>query len=266
MASKDNKEMQSSAELQHSPQTDDETVQSIINRFPSESEENPRLVKTMAQICLDYRREDATLATERLANYLNWRKKAYGSLKDINLREETKLQQQLQTGFLQLCPTRLAGGVGLVCLTLRLHDPTIYSAIDTMKCMHFFTITAIMEDPALAANGFVFVNNTAGGGRHNLDLSLPSTLASSILRSVPFRMNKIVLLNPPWLVWFFIPIFKAVLPAKLVARLHIGPPVEKLAELVGAIDQSSLPTSLGGEVDFDTQQHLDKLLEQNWAI
>lgn len=242
---------------------DKENTQSLIDQFQVDFQENPRLLSVMAQICLNYRQNDVERAAERLGNYISWRRKVFGNLRDIRLREETKLREQLQTTFLQLSPARLTDGVGMICLSMKMHDPSTYSANDTMKCMHFFLITAMMEDPVLASCGFVFVNNTADAGRNNLDLNLPSVLVSSIIRCLPYRVNKILLVNPPWIIRFFLPIIQTVLPAKLLTRLHVGPPMDKIAEIVGA---QELPTTLGGTVEFNTLEHIDRLLEEDWVI
>lgn len=241
-------------------------VQEIIMQYTEQLAENPRLVKTLADICLSFRRNDVDAAIDSLGNYLDWRRQVFGDLSDQMLSCDLKLQQQLQTNFLHLSPVRLSNGAGLLYMSMKLHNPVIYSTADTMKCMHFFILTAMMEDPTLATSGFVFVNNMSDVDVFNLDMGFPAAISAAIGRSVPVRLRKIVIVNPPWLVRFVVPLLKSILPVKLLERLHVVLGPEELPELIDLPNQICLPVDLGGVVEFDTLQHIDRLVQHSWCI
>lgn len=246
----------------------DETmdVQNIILQFLEQFQENPKLVKAMAEICLSFRRNDMKLAVESLRSYLDWRQETFGDLSEQSLANDKKLQEQLRSNFIHLSPVRLSSGAGLIYLSMKNHNPAIYSTADTIKCMHFFMITAMMEDKTLSANGFVILNNMTDVDLFNLDMNFPAAVSAAVGRSVPVRLLKIVLVNPPMLVRFIVPILKTILPAKLVERLHVVSEVDELPDLIDLPCTACLPVDLGGVVEFDTLQHMDRCVQQHWCV
>jgi hypothetical protein len=232
--------------------------------FADDYQLNPRLVKSMAEVCIQYRLGNEEEATESLSNYLTWRDKTFGGLKDHRISEDTKLREQLQTNFLRLSPKRLKSGAAVLYVTMKDHDPSLYSTADSIKAIHFFIIAAMVVDPDLARDGFVVINDFAGVEFHNLDMNFPVAIAPALGKSTPVRLVKIVITNAPMVLRFIVPIVKAILPKKLLDRLHV---VEDsaLPELL-AVALGDLPIELGGMIAMDPDYDLQQLLIRRWCV
>ena len=241
-------------------------IAEILSNFEDELQENPRMVKAMAEISLDYKRGDVTAATKSLHNYLDWRLKTFGHLEDQCVAEDEKLEDQLACNFLHVSPTRMSTGAAVVYISMKHHDPSVFSTADTIKCMHYLLITAMMEEPALGEKGFVLVNNMVDVELHHLDMHFPVAIASAVGRSIPIRVSSVVMVDPPFLIRFIIPVLKSVLPAKLSERLHVVTDHETLPEVVHATEQADLPVELGGEVEFTTHEHVKRLHTEKWCV
>jgi hypothetical protein len=241
-------------------------IEEILSNFPEEMKENSRMVRAMAEICLIFRREEVDQASKALGNYLEWRKELFGSLDDHCLVRDEKLRAQLQCNFLHMSPMRLNNGEGLVYISMKDHDPSIYTTNDTIKCMHYFLITAMMQDPTLAESGFVIVNNMADVELHHLDMHFPGAIASAVGHAIPIRVATVVIVDPPILLRFIVPIVKSVLPAKLCDRLHVVTDLEILSDLISANSQVCLPVELGGTVEFSTNEDMKRLHAKKWTV
>jgi hypothetical protein len=239
-------------------------VESMKVRFAGDYQQNPRLVKSMAEVCIRYRRGNEEEATESLSNYLTWRDKTFGGLKDQCIAEDKKLHEQLQTNFLRLSPKRLSNGAAVLYITMKDHNPSVFSTSDTIKAIHFFIIAAMVVDPDLARDGFVVINDFANVEFHNLDMNFPAAIAPALGRSTPVRLIRIVITNAPMVLRFIIPIVKAILPTKLLDRLFV---VEDsaLPELL-MVSLGDLPVELGGMIAMDPEYDLQQLLIRRWCV
>lgn len=231
-----------------------------------ELQENPKMVTAMAEICLSFRHENTSMAIVSLRSYLDWRFKLFGSLEEQSLLEDKKLNNQLASKFLHLSPMRLGNGEALLYLSMRNHDPSRYSTTDTIKCLHFFIISAMILNPSLAESGFVIVNDMVGVEMKHMDMNFPSAIAATVGKSIPIRLVALAIIAPPMLIRCTIPVFKSVLPAKLVSRMHVVTDLNTLPDLISATAQVCLPVQLGGMVEFSTDEDLKHLVELQMAV
>jgi hypothetical protein len=239
-------------------------VENMLVRFADEFQQNPRMVKTMAEVCIRFRRGNEAEATDSLSNYLSWRESTFGHLNDQCIAEDTKLREQLQTNVLRLSPKRLSNGAAVLYMSMKDHDPSVYSTTDTIKCMHYFMIAAITVDPDIARDGFVFVNDMANIEYSNLDLNFPAAVAPALGKSLPIRLNSIVLTNAPMFLRIIVPVVKAVLPAKLLERLHVVEDSAMPEHL--NIPLGDLPLELDGMIAMDPEYDLQQLLIRRWCV
>ena len=237
----------------------------ILSHFQDEFQENPRMLKAMAECCSKFRRDDFESAVACLSRYIEWRRKTFGDLDDQSVANDVKLREQLQCNFMHLSPVRLSGGEALLYLSMKRHNPSLYSTSDTVKCMHFFIISAMMNDTSLAEKGFVLVNNMADVEFQNLDMNFPAAIASAVGQSVPVRLVNIVIVNPPMLVRFIIPLVKALLTTKLLERLHVVVDLKELPQLL-VVAQRALPVEMGGAVEFNTYQDVRRMIAQQFCV
>ena len=239
-------------------------VNDLCFKFPDEFEENQRLVRFIAATCLNFRNGDVESAKERMGNYLMWRKKLFGNLKDQSCSTNEKLKAQVSSFFIQVSPKRLPGGEALVYLTMMKHDPSSFSADETVCCVHFMIMNAIKQDPTLAQKGFVLVNNMAGVGLFNLDIAVPKALASAMNKSLPMRVCNMVVVSPPFVVRYMIPVVKAIVSSKMGNRIHV---MDQPSDLQGHLNLSAdyLPVAVGGTVQLEDQATLVDL-QSNGAV
>ena len=236
----------------------------IMTAFPDIFQENPRMVKAMAEICLRFRHGNLQQARESMSNYIAWREKTFGNLFEHCITDSPKLLAQLKTNFLRLSPHRLQNGAAILYMSMKNHDPSLYTTNDTIKCMHFFIIASMMVDPDLAEGGFVFCNDMEGVEYCNLDMHFPGAIASAVGKAIPIRLLKIVILNAPSVVRFIIPIIKSILSTKLLERLHVVDD-EDLPSLLN-ISKGDLPIEMGGMVSFDLEYDIQQLVNEKWCV
>lgn len=241
-------------------------AQELIDAFPTAVEENARMVRFMALCCLRNRGYDMASARKRLGKYLEWRKETFGNLLDQTVEDNETLRSQIHSGMVYICPDRTPEGAAIMFVRMRRHDPSTYDSLATVRCWHYMVLTALMQDPGLASNGFLIVNNFEGATTANLDISVPRAISSALNKCMPIRVVSINAVNPPWILRMVIPVVKSLLSAKLAERLNV---VLDHAELPGllSIPQEILPTELDGEVDVDADDgYLHKLAALNLAV
>lgn len=161
---------------------------------------------------------------------------------------------------------RLSNGEALLYLSNKNHDPSHYSTTDTIKCLHYFIISAMLLNPSLAESGFVIVNNMVDVEMKNVDMNFPAVIAGTVGKSMPIRMVALAIITPPMLIRCVIPMFKAVLPPKLVKRMHVVTDINTLPDLISATAQVCLPVELGGAVEFSTKEDLARLVSMDMSV
>lgn len=238
----------------------------ILLAFPNELGVNPKLVTSMAEICLSFRHENVELAIISLRSYLEWRLKLFEDLEEQCITQDQKLRSQLESGFMHLSPMRLSNGEALLYLSMKKHDPLHYSTTDTIKCLHFFIISAMLLNPSLAESGFVIVINMVDVEMKHMDMNFPAVIAGTVGKSIPIRLTALAIITPPMLIRCVIPVFKTVLPPKLVSRLHVVTDLNTLPDLISATAQVCLPVELSGTVEFNTKEDLERLVSMQMCV
>jgi hypothetical protein len=131
--------------------------------------------------------------------------------------------------------------------------------------MHFFILSAMKREQKLARNGFVLITNMMEVEYQNLDMNFPAVLANAVGQSIPMRLLKIIVLNPPSLIRFTVPLVKAVLSTKLLERLHVVVDLDELPKLLNCV-QEMLPVDIGGTVELDTEAEVRELINSRKSV
>lgn len=232
-------------------------VERLLVLVPDAVAENPRLVRFMAQTCLRYRHHDEEKASVRFKSYIEWRRKTFGDLADHSF-EHDKLRSQILSNFFQISPVRLDNGAGLICITMKHHQPSVYSTEDTVRCVHYLIMNEIANDPLLAQKGFVFMNNMADIGLGHLDLNVPPAIIGAISHALPVRVCNMAVINPPFVVRAVIPIVKAILSSKMGQRLHVIPNGKDTSKQL-LIPAEHLPEAAGGHIILNSSALINQL-------
>ena len=242
----------------------DHKVNALCFKFPDEFEENQRLVRFIAETCLKFRNGNSTRAEERMRSYLQWRKSIFGNLRDQSCNNDVKLRTQVSSLFVQISPKRLPEGEALVYLTMLRHSPSLFSADDTVRYVHFMIMNAIKQDPTLAEKGFVLVNNMTGVGIFNLDIAVPQALASAMSQCLPIRVRTMVIFSPPLVIRFVVPAIKAIVSSKMGDRIHV---MDQPSDLLGHLNltEDYLPVAVKGAVELEDKAALADLLSNGSA-
>ena len=169
--------------------------------------------------------------------------------------QDPLLQEQLLTSTLNVCPVKNSNGATVLFLRMKNHNPSKYSAHQTVKLWHYVVFSLLVKDPSLAETGFIFVNNFEGAGLSNIDLNIPNTIISAISNCMPIRINGVYLLNPPWLLHFVVPVVKALVSSKIGQRVNIVTDVQTLPELL-CLDVAHVPMELGGTLVLESAEAL----------
>ena len=228
-----------------------EQVKKLCEFLHDSFQENPRLVTFIATACLRFRHHDYAKAADRLKKYLKWRRQTFGDLADQTLDGNDKLLSQItQSTFTRLSPERLPNGEALLFVNMQAHDPSEFSAEDTINCWHFLVLDAMMQDANLARNGFIVVNDMTGASLSNMDMRFPALIASTVADAMPVRVRNLIVMNPPMVIRFALAITKPLLSSKLSKRINIVNDKEELLEHLRS-PMHLLPDALGGELSID---------------
>ena len=229
-----------------------------------EMRENPRLVKFVAECCLRNRHHDMPSASKRLGKYLAWRKESFGDLNDHSIQNDL-LQSQISGGYMSILSEKLPDGTTLLFVRQRCHEPSYFDAKQTLHYYHYMIMSSLMRDPSLARNGFVIVNNFAGAGLANTDISASSAIAIATSKCMPVRVVNMVAVNAPWVLNLLVPIMRSLLSTKLGMRFNTS----NTADLpnILSVPVSHLPVELGGEVTVTPAEDvLKRLLDENLIV
>ena len=143
---------------------EEEVIEKFCCSFPLVREKAPRLLASLANIFLNFRRFNYDEAVSRFENYVTWREEVLGGFREDEsmCEHHEKIQKQLESGFLRVLPHHLPDGSALVYLELRKHNTSVYSATDTLRAWHSVVIGALLQNPDLAKKGFVVMSNMEG--------------------------------------------------------------------------------------------------------
>lgn len=240
----------------------------LCGQHPEALAENAELVNFMAEACLRYRNFDVATASERLKNYIEWRRELFGNLAEQTLENDPTLVELIKTRFFQISPVKLANGATLGYLQLKYNDASKFKAQDVVRCWHYVVLSAIKREPELAQHGFVIINNMNGVGMYNIDLEIPKTIGSAVNKCMPLRLQGAIMYQPPFMLRFVIPVIKMILSEKMSGRLHVVTSEESLhQDHVGLENLASLPEEVGGTFcEYDPDSHLAFYQQHNTAL
>jgi len=229
-----------------------EAVEATVLRKMPKAKDDPEL-KWLAVAVLRFRHYDIKSATDRLLSFLDWRIKNDVVHQDVT--KDKKLQAQLREKVSRLLPTKDKQGRGIFWINLKNHNPTKYTAQDTVRCIHWLFLHALKNDPQLQKNGMVGINDLVGTSHRNLDINIPKALLPLFSKVFPVRLGGIYFVNPTAILQIVVPIAQRLSP-KLAKRIHIyGTQKEKLLR---NFDKEALPEELGGTLKFDYDSWLEK--------
>mmetsp|Transcript_12751 Transcript_12751/g.21201 ORF Transcript_12751/g.21201 Transcript_12751/m.21201 type:complete len:256 (+) Transcript_12751:111-878(+) len=242
-------------------------VNSLRELFPLEWQENQSLVEAIMYCSskLKSTQEDSIASVRK---YLKWRRSTFGNLRshDLSAPENEKLVNQLKSGFMSMSETRLQDGRGVIYLSMKHHDATVYNTADTIKALHFFIMSAIFQDPTLNEHGFVLVNNMHNVCMRNLDFRFPAEIASAVSNSIPIRLKSIIIMHPPTIFRYLIPVIKGLLSSSpLLSRVHVVTQQNQLSTLLNT-ESALLPQSIGGHVGIDVNQRVQRMISEGWTV
>ncbi|KAJ1405773.1 CRAL-TRIO domain-containing protein [Ochromonadaceae sp. CCMP2298] len=237
-------------------QASKDPLEELLSKFPEV--ENRRMVTAVAECCLAFKYNDLAEAAQCLGNYIKWRRKLFGNLEDQTIDEG--LIEQLKSGFMNFSG-KLEDGRGVIYLSMKHLDATKYSTSLTIKAMHFFIMSAMLEDPLLCRDGFVLVTDMVDVSMKNLDLSFPGAIASAVSNSIPIRLKLIVILHPPTIVRILVPAVRAILSSTLLGRLYVVSSTDALEQLLdaGAPVEGLLDT-------LDTESRVNRIINEQWLV
>lgn len=176
------------------------------------------------------------------------------------------MKAQLESLFVQVLPDRLPSGEAVLYLELSRHNPSEYSADDTVRSWHYLVLSAMRKHPELAHSGFVITGNLAGAGYSNLDLGVPEAIASAVSHCMPLRLSNLFIINPPFLLQMVIPVIKIILSRKLGDRVHAITDTDDLYS-VHNLDPNFMHFAVGGRVsDERSAEYLQSLLAEDLSV
>ena len=226
----------------------------LYQKYPHEMVENPRLMRFVGECFLHNQRDNKFEANKRIRKYLIWRRESFGDLEDHSLGEDQQLKSQILTGYMSILPKRLPDGSAIIFSRQRLHQPSLYSAKQTIQYMHFMLMTAIEKDPSLATCGVILLNNFAGAEPCNADVNTSMAILNAFKNFLPVRVGNIIGVNPPLVRRFLFPLVSA-----FVSGIMIAPTSAHLQNIL-SVPISYLPTELGGEVEVTPPEDVLKYL------
>ena len=124
----------------------------------------------------------------------------------------------------------------------------------------------LKQDPDLARRGFYMIGNLSSITYSNLDIKIPYAIAHALSNCMPVRICCVLMINPPYITQFILPIIKMLLSTKLSQRLNIITNIEILQN-EHQIPFDCLPEVLGG--GFTPEMHrefINQMIIQNISV
>lgn len=234
---------------------DDLYVEEICQHFKSERIENEELILFMALQILKFENYNILLSIERLRKYIKWRKKLFGNLNNHSLDDDLILKRQIETCFVQFHSQRCENGEMFMYIELAKHDPNQFNAFQTVKCCHYMILSALKADPDLCHIGCIVLINVSNVRLVNVDLKVPSLIAS-VIDCMPLKLINGIVFNPPHAVKYLIPIVMMIVPTILKPKIHIIYDISELTNLNINISHL-LPIKFGGNwTQYTSTSHL----------
>ena len=142
-------------------------------------------------------------------------------------------------------------GRGILWLRLRNHDPKTRKKEDLVR--QIITVQLhLLQDADVQRLGIVVIHDMNGLGLKNLDPGAAKLIFSRVLTTMPIRVGRVCVINPPWIVGrVIIPIVMTFMSSKIKSRFRIihSDKVEAVEKFVPI---GAIPDELGGQYAFDS--------------
>lgn len=211
-------------------------------------------------------KQNVASASERLHNYLSWRTRLFGDLRPQSIDSCPALKLQLESMFIRLLPDPLPTGEAVLYLELCRHEPSLYTAEQTVQTWHYLILSSIQKFPHLSVAGFVIIGNMTDASYANMDLGVPEAIASAVHNIMPVRVVNFFIINPSFVMKMVVPVVKLILSSKIGQRIHIVSDISALYDVHG-LDPLYFPEAIGGSVPLEkTQTCLSSLLTEQISV
>lgn len=241
-------------------------IEILCSNYSEATKENESLMKFLSLIFLKFRNYDLNSASERLGNYLNWRRQTFNNLNEQTIENNLHLKKQIKSLFLTILPEYLPTGEAIVYLELKRHNTEVFTAEDTIKTWHYHIMCALKKDPDLARRGFYMTGNMTSISYSNLDIRVPHAIAHALSDCMPVRVCQFFVINPPYIAQLIIPVVRMLLSTKLSQRLNIITDISSLHNDFH-VPLTCLPEILGGTITPDMHiEVIEQMIAQNISV
>lgn len=202
------------------------------------------------------RKGDVIRAEKLLANFINWRERIESSA-DKQVRLD-KTHSQLKSCFMFVSGTTDKAGRPVLHLKMAKHDPSSFSALDTIRTFSTVLEWTLRTYPAAQTHGLVVLHDMSDIALHNLDLRMPGEIQKAFSQSFPVRVASIILCHPPFFLKHVIGFFSSFMSSKLKARITtVGKNDKKLLDELFEPHNVLVDIGLGGTATWTDERHLE---------
>ena len=206
--------------------------------------------------CIRARKGNVSRAFALASNYVMWRS-SFGQ-DQLDLANSPKMQQQLASRLMFVSGIVDKNGRPILNIRSRNHNPTKFSASDTLRTLTFVLEWTLRTYPAAQTHGIAIINDMTGASFKNLDVRIPGVMHTAFANTLPVRLAAINLINPPFVLKAVIGIVTTLLSKKLKARIRIFGKNDQAA-LSQVIDEGQIPEDIGmdGSAPWTEEQHME---------
>jgi hypothetical protein len=193
------------------------------------------------------RKFDVAESALLVRKYMVWREEC--SIATLGGIFNETLRAQLATGFMQLTGAHDRLGRQIIHVLAAAHgDHTdSFSVEETTRTVHFMIECCLRCSVAAQARGVVFIIDMKGASEGVITRCLRSLLPMLTAASLPLRVGRIYIINPPAFVKIVFPLASGLISQTMKKRLTFLAPGQ-LGELRRHIDDANLPAEYGGHL------------------
>ncbi len=197
--------------------------------------------------CLRSRKFDVAESALLLRKYMQWREER--SIATLGGIFNETLRAQLATGFIQLTGAHDRLGRQIIHVLADAHGDhsDTFGIEETTRAVHFMIECCLRCSVAAQARGVVFIIDMKGASEGVVTRCLRSLLPMLTAASLPLRVGRIYIINPPAFVKIVFPLASGLISQTMKQRLTFLAP-DQLGELRRHIDDANLPVEYGGHL------------------
>ena len=202
-------------------------------------------------------------AAERFRAFLSW-KRDNPTLFDDTLRiaSDPELERVLKSEVIITMPgLETKTKSPLLVGRLRNNDMHDGRTVSDVSRTILYNLDRLLECPESTTKGITILHDLRGfNPSKNADIRIPKTLAPALFGTFPIRVESIFLLNAPWIFKsFFTMVSTLFFPKKMKERMHF---IDSLDDIKDIIDTDSLPKDVGGKLEFNVEEWVQKLKDR----